>query len=214
MLTNEDIYTGITDPSPTVNPKIIGAFYINTQTAKLFVCTDNTINRNVWKMCNPDVEIPEIPEIPIPQFKTSVIATMNPLNYIVEEVWYHNTTDEIWFISSNSSDMYGGVSVAHTSDAFADSGLLMDSEKNCVFENHWSVTVVVPKGYKFKIEFGGEPQALQWTRISLSEITITPDELSPDLKVVYDLLQSPYIDSSTKQRLTQSYPQLAKRLKK
>ena len=212
MYANEDIYSGPNNPTANINPKIIGAFYINTQTAKLFVCTDNTINNNTWKICNPDVKIPEIP---IPKFKTSVITTMNPLNYIAEDVWYHNTTDEIWFISSNSSDMYGKVSVAHTSDAFADSSLLMDSEKNCIFENHWSVTVVVTKGYKFKIDFRGRDKAtsLQWTRISLSEITITPDELSPDLKVVYDLLQSPHIDSSTKQRLTQIYPHLAKRLK-
>ena len=182
MLTNEDIYTGVTDPSPTVNPKIIGAFYINTQTAKLFVCTDNTINRNVWKICNPDVEIPEMPEIPIPKFKTSVITTMNPFNYIMEDTWYHNTTDEIWFISSNSTDMYGMVSVADPSDPFADSGLLQDPEKNCIFENHWSVTVVVPKGYKFKIDFRGRDKAnsLQWTRLSLSEITLPISQLDPN----------------------------------
>ena len=210
MYANEDIYSGPNNPTANINPKIIGAFYINTQTAKLFVCTDNTINNNTWKICTPDVEIPEIP---IPKFKNSVITTRNPFNYIEDSIWYHNTTDEIWFISSDSANIHGGIYVADIRDQFG-SGLLANPNMSCGFPNHWGSTVVVPKGYKFMIEFGGEPQALQWTRISLSEITITPDELSPDLKVVYDLLQSPYIDSSTKQRLTQSYPHLAKRLKK
>lgn len=64
MYANDDIYSGPTDPTNKINPKIVGAFYINTTTAKLFVCTNNTINNNIWKMCNPDVKIPEIPKIP------------------------------------------------------------------------------------------------------------------------------------------------------
>lgn len=52
MYANEDIYTGTSDPSTNINPKILGAFYINTKTAKLFVCTDNTFNKNVWVLAN------------------------------------------------------------------------------------------------------------------------------------------------------------------
>ena len=186
MYANDDIYSGPNDPTDNINPKIIGAFYINTQTAKLFVCTDNTINRNVWKICNPDVEIPEIPEIPIPKFNTSAITTKNPLNYIMEYTWYHNTTNEIWFISSNSGDMYGGIWVAHKSEEYA-GGLIGDPDKWCSFENHWSVTAVVPKDYKFRINFRGQGNAtdLQWTRLSLSEITLPISKLDPD----FDLYQ-------------------------
>lgn len=177
MYANEDIYSGPNDPTANINPKIIGAFYINTQTAKLFVCTDNTINNNTWKMCNPDVEIPEIP---IPKFKTSVITTINPFNYIIERTWYHNTTDEIWFISSDSSYMHGQVVVSHISEEYT-GGLIADPNKYCKFENHWSSTVVIPKDYKFYIDFGGRDNAddLQWTRISLSDITIPINQLDP-----------------------------------
>lgn len=52
MYANEDIYSGPNDPTNNINPKIIGAFYINTKTANLFVCTNNTINKNVWKLAN------------------------------------------------------------------------------------------------------------------------------------------------------------------
>lgn len=189
MYANDDIYNGPNDPTDNINPKIIGAFYINTQTAKLFVCTDNTINNNTWKICNPDVEIPEIPEIPIPKFNTSAITTKNPLNHIMENTWYHNTTNEIWFISSNSNYERAGIYVAHISAEYF-GAILGDPDTYCSFENHWSVTAVVPKGYKFYIDFGGRGNAsdLQWTRLSLSEITLPTSKLDPH----FDLYQ--YID--------------------
>lgn len=84
MYANEDIYSGPTDPTTNINPKIIGAFYINTKTAKLFVCTDNTNNNNVWKICNPDIEIPEIPEIPEMPFSSKYRAFYNRLKpYVI-----------------------------------------------------------------------------------------------------------------------------------
>ena len=63
MYANEDIYTGTSDPNVNINPKITGAFYINKTTAKLFVCTDNTFNNNIWKICNPDITIPDPPMV-------------------------------------------------------------------------------------------------------------------------------------------------------
>lgn len=48
MFANEDIYTGKTEPTATINPKIIGAFYINTSNATIYICTDNTLNKNKW----------------------------------------------------------------------------------------------------------------------------------------------------------------------
>ena len=48
MFANEDIYTGKTEPTATINPKIIGAFYINTSNATIYICKDNTLNKNKW----------------------------------------------------------------------------------------------------------------------------------------------------------------------
>lgn len=48
MFANEDIYTGKTEPAATINPKIIGAFYINTSNATIYICIDNTLNKNKW----------------------------------------------------------------------------------------------------------------------------------------------------------------------
>lgn len=97
MITQEDIYSKPTDPTTTINPKIVGAFYINTKTAKLFVCTDNTINKNVWKMCNPDVVMPDIPDIPSTFTGTLVDCTNSRRN----NVWYRNTYNKPIFVMLN-----------------------------------------------------------------------------------------------------------------
>ena len=44
----EDIYVGDTDPNATINPKKVGAFYINYKSGESFVCQNNTNNANVW----------------------------------------------------------------------------------------------------------------------------------------------------------------------
>lgn len=43
-----DIYAGDTDPNATVNPKRVGAFYINYASGESFVCQNNTKDRNIW----------------------------------------------------------------------------------------------------------------------------------------------------------------------
>lgn len=152
MLTNEDIYTGTVNPSTNINPKIIGAFYINTKTAKLFVCKDNTINRNVWEMCNPDVVIPEIP---VPKFKFEVTLADNGYDILKNNVWYPNTTDQIWIFTTNHGRDGGGGIICKIGD-----------EKNVFgFENFYTNTIIVPKGYQFKI-MGGN-QTFQWTKLWL-----------------------------------------------
>ena len=57
MLVNDDIYVKNVDPTATINPKIVGAFYINSKTAVVWVCIDNTLNKNVWEICNPDIDV-------------------------------------------------------------------------------------------------------------------------------------------------------------
>lgn len=88
MLANEGIYTGSIDPTSTINPKILGSFYINTKTAKLFVCTDNTFNNNIWKICNPDIKIPEPDVLLGPKYRRYTFKDFS----IKHGVWYKNTT--------------------------------------------------------------------------------------------------------------------------
>jgi hypothetical protein len=155
MLTNEDIYTGTVNPSTNINPKIIGAFYINTKTAKLFVCKDNTINRNVWEMCNPDVVIPEMPEIPVPKFKFEVTLADVCYKVLQNLVWYPNTTDQIWIFTTNHGYDGGNGRICKIGD-----------EKNeMAFENFYTNTIIVPKGYQFRIKGGS--QTFQWTKLWL-----------------------------------------------
>lgn len=156
MLTNEDIYTGVVNPSTNINPKIVGAFYINTKTAKLFVCKDNTINKNVWEMCNPDVVIPEIP---VPKFKFSVYKSyagndMGIGNPIAPYVWYANTTDELWFYSLTVGGTYGSMNgvvlinkIGNTGGNIVNAGIsIRGSGDSCSF--------VIPKGYQFMVAAG------------------------------------------------------------
>lgn len=152
MLTNEDIYTGVVNPSTNINPKIVGAFYINTKTAKLFVCKDNTINKNVWEMCNPDVVIPEIPR----KFKFSMDIGWYGNEIIKNNVWYPNNKDEIWFVVVNPDN--------NTSNWVIVSKI-EDESYYTAFENFYPVSIIVPKGYQFKVTSAN--QSLQWVKVWL-----------------------------------------------
>ena len=48
ILSNNDIYTAQTNPTADVNPKTVGAMWINTETCTQFICKDNTKDKNVW----------------------------------------------------------------------------------------------------------------------------------------------------------------------
>lgn len=52
-LTNEDLYTSETNPTNTVNPKKKGALWTNNTTGRVYTCTNNTLNANVWTVLNP-----------------------------------------------------------------------------------------------------------------------------------------------------------------
>lgn len=154
MLSNEDIYTGLINPSTNINPKIIGAFYINTKTAKLFVCKDNTINKNVWEMCNPDVKIPEIP---VPKFKFSIQLSDTGRDIMKPNVWYPNTTDELWFFTGNTGSFTNGYILRICK--------IGDEENYTGFETHYPTTLVVPKGYQFKMLY--LEQTIAWVKVWL-----------------------------------------------
>ena len=152
MLTNEDIYTGVVNPSTNINPKIVGAFYINTKTAKLFVCKDNTINKNVWEMCNPDVVIPEIPR----KFKFSMDIAWYGYEIIKNNVWYPNNKDEIWFVVANTDNNISNWIIISK---------IEDESYYTAFENFYPASIIVPKGYQFKVTSAN--QSLQWVKVWL-----------------------------------------------
>lgn len=64
MLANEDIYVESTPPNLNVNPKIVGAYWINKNDGNCYVCKDNSFNKNVWiKVGDYDKQIEEIKAI-------------------------------------------------------------------------------------------------------------------------------------------------------
>lgn len=47
-LYDSDVYTGETNPGNNINPDKKGSIYINSQTGERWVCSNNTVNANVW----------------------------------------------------------------------------------------------------------------------------------------------------------------------
>lgn len=54
QLTDQDVFVSNTNPTTNVNPKVVGALWINYITGKVYVCKDNTQNTNKWILVNPD----------------------------------------------------------------------------------------------------------------------------------------------------------------
>lgn len=48
MLSESDLYNSNTSPDVKVNPKSLGAMWINYSNGRHYICKDNTNNKNVW----------------------------------------------------------------------------------------------------------------------------------------------------------------------
>lgn len=48
MLAESDLYNSNTTPTNNVNPKSLGAMWINYTNGRYYICSNNTINKNVW----------------------------------------------------------------------------------------------------------------------------------------------------------------------
>lgn len=59
QLTDQDVFVSNTNPTTNVNPKVVGALWINYITGKVYVCKSNMHNSNVWILANPDIIIPD-----------------------------------------------------------------------------------------------------------------------------------------------------------
>lgn len=138
MYANDDIYSGPTDPTKTINPKIIGAFYINVKTAKLFVCTDNTFNKNVWKMCNPDIVIPPPAPLYFNTFKHYTLSD-GPYKYNIVYTNTYNVPMCIIYYTTTEGG-YDNNPVLHINDHQITNH---DHFENCV-------TAIIAPGVTFK----------------------------------------------------------------
>ena len=49
VLSNGDMITGTVPPTADINPKSAGALYIDYSTGVIWICKDNTKNKNVWE---------------------------------------------------------------------------------------------------------------------------------------------------------------------
>lgn len=75
-LQETDIYSEAKNPTANVNPKKLGAVWINYTTGDTFVCSNNTHNRNIWVQTNKkmlDAMQSEINKT-ISNFKTTVVT--------------------------------------------------------------------------------------------------------------------------------------------
>ena len=48
MLSESDLYNSNTEPNNNVNPKSLGAMWINYSNGKHYICSNNTMNNNTW----------------------------------------------------------------------------------------------------------------------------------------------------------------------
>lgn len=161
MYANDDIYSGPTDPTNKINPKIIGAFYINTTTAKLFVCTNNTINNNTWKICNPDIKMPEIPP-PTPMVFTTYnygyIGSGNVIGPYKPGITYTNTDNkpvcliliiQYYYTSADFQNFYAALTINYAT-------ITANTPNNNTFGSSrlWndSITGIIGPGATFSIQ--------------------------------------------------------------
>lgn len=144
MFANEDIYTGTTNPTSTINPKITGAFYINKKTAKLFVCKDNTLNKNIWEMCNPDVVIPK--------YEPDGLGYNQRYKELIDKhnIWFTNNTNKPIYvvcwpsIGSRNTEHY--IDVKDTSGTTTAIGFYQ-SDPN----DNFMMSCVVPPYFSYKL---------------------------------------------------------------
>ena len=48
MLSESDLYNSNTEPNNNVNPKSLGAMWINYSNGRHYICSNNTMNNNTW----------------------------------------------------------------------------------------------------------------------------------------------------------------------
>lgn len=50
-LDSQDVFTSNRDPDARINPKVVGSMWLNYSSGSVFLCSDNSLNANIWLRC-------------------------------------------------------------------------------------------------------------------------------------------------------------------
>lgn len=90
MLSEEDFYNSNTAPNDKVNPKTLGAMWINYDNGKHYICNNNTFNKNVW--LDPIGELTNR----INSIATELIEKLNNIKSLgINQQWYDVTSERM-----------------------------------------------------------------------------------------------------------------------
>ena len=172
QLETHDIYTDDAVPSNSVNPKKLGSIYVDYKKNKLYICSNNSNNKNVWSIVNPDIVIPEPLKYglkyEVASFYTFVHGKYTGIT-IQPNTKYNNpdNSGEVWFIIVNDGidnfETYGHPNY----DLFVYP--IKDPDKHTISEPFYTGSGVVPPGYGFKSPIRHN-QGLMWLKIKLEQI--------------------------------------------
>lgn len=133
QLTDQDVFVSNTNPTTNVNPKVVGALWINYVTGKVYVCKNNTQNTNEWILTNPDPIKPKPDGIGYGQRWYNMKSQRRP------GVNYTNDTDKpimVWIDCGKG----------RKSNYFVDGILAVSSEE---FQEN---SFIVPPGSTYKVD--------------------------------------------------------------
>lgn len=92
MLAESDLYNSNTTPTNNVNPKSLGAMWINYTNGRYYICSNNTINKNVW--LDPVNEINTNVNNKLQQTVTELTEKINNIKQLgYNQEWHLNSLD-------------------------------------------------------------------------------------------------------------------------
>lgn len=168
QLETHDIYTDDVIPSASINPKKLGSLWVDYKKNKLYICSSNSNNKNVWSIANPDIVIPEPLKYrlkmdvksayhrgPVKAYGVSIVPNTN----------YINSPDsgELWLIYENNS-YYRSSGIVTFNHSYK-GGFRHEYD----IEAEFGGTSIVIPGYGFYV-IGGYDQGLIWVSIKLEQI--------------------------------------------
>lgn len=173
QLETHDIYTDDVVPSASVNPKKLGSLWVDYKKNKLYVCSNNSNNKNVWDVINPDIVIPEPLKYrlkyDVASFYTFVPSSKYSGMTIQGNTKYNNADNsgEVWFIVVNDGkdnyEIYGNTH--HELYVYP----IKDPDKFTMSETFFTGIGIVPPGYGFKSPRTFN-QGLMWLKVKLEQI--------------------------------------------
>ena len=172
QLEAHDIYTDDVVPSSSVNPKKLGSLWVDYKKNKLYICSNNSNNKNVWSIANPDIVIPEPLKYElkyeVASFYSAIKGKYTGIT-IRPNTKYNNpdNSGEVWFIIVNDSvdnhEIYGHIyNDLHVYP-------IKDPSKFTAAEPFYTGMGVVPPAYGFKSPIRHN-QGLMWLKIKLEQI--------------------------------------------